>query len=128
MQRALLWLSVAMPVLFSNSVQAEDTSQTVFEVFPKRCVTLQQGQPCFVRIRFEWQSTDDMQLCVYGLENEKLKCWATANSGTFVTPQSLPGTTEYILIDSDGVELSRASVAVSWVYRKKRSKRRWRLF
>jgi len=115
-------------VFLSGVAFAEESAQTVFEVSPKRCVTLRQGQPCFVKVRIEWSSLEAVQVCVYGAANEKLKCWAAANSGSFVSPQTLPGTTEYVLVDSAGAELKRATVSVSWVYRKKRSKRRWRLF
>lgn len=99
-----------------------------FNVSPNRCVTLRQGQPCFVRIRFEWQSSEVVKACVYGVEGEKLKCWQAAKEGVALIPQTLPNTTEFILVDDDGVELTRASVSVAWVYKKKRSKRRWRLF
>lgn len=128
LKAALLWLLIIVPVFIAVPVKADDTQQTTFEVSPKRCVTLRQGQPCFVRVRLEWQSTELLQVCVYGLEDKELKCWTATASGEMVIPQTLPGTTEYKLINSAGVELSRASVSVSWVYRKKRSKRRWRLF
>lgn len=126
---ALVWFSIVVLMVMPVTAQAEGAQQQiVFEVSPMRCVTLRQGQPCFVRVRFEWQSTEILQLCVYGLENEELNCWDASSGGTFAIPQTLPKTTDYILIDSEGVELSRATVSVSWVYRKKRSKRRWRLF
>ena len=122
------WLLVVVLCLTAAPLHADETPQTQFEVTPKRCVTLRQGQPCFVKLRFEWESMEAMQLCVYGVENKRLKCWTTATAGSIVMPQTLPGTTDYVLVDSAGVELNRATVSVSWVYRKKRSKRRWRLF
>jgi len=124
----LVWLSIACFSCIVAAAHADEIRETVFDVSPQRCVTLRQGQPCFVRVHFEWQSTEILDLCVYGLTNEKLKCWTSSSGGSTVLPQTLPGTTEYILINSEGVELNRATVAVSWVYRKKRSKRRWRLF
>lgn len=101
---------------------------TLFEVTPKRCVTLRQGQPCFVKLRFEWSSDETVKVCLYGAEDKELQCWSSTNSGSIVLPQTLPSTTEFKLIANDGVELQRATVAVSWVYKTKRSKRRWRLF
>ncbi len=107
---------------------ANQQSDIAFDVTPKRCVTLRQGQPCFVRVRFEWQSAEAVQVCVYGVESEKLMCWNGVSTGRITLAQTLPGTTDFVLADKEGNELKRASVDVSWVYRKKRSKRRWRLF
>jgi len=132
------WIARVMAVsllLFSSFVYAQESQQTKdntqeidFEVSPNRCVTLRQGQPCFVRIRFNWRSNKALSACLNNLEGEKITCWKSSESGSIVLTQSLPNTTEYILVDANGLELNRASVAVSWVYRKKRSKRRWRLF
>ena len=124
----LVWIAIVGGSVISLGVHAQESAKAVFEVTPKRCVTLRQGQPCYVKVRFEWKSTETLQVCVYGVKNEKITCWDAASSGSVVMPQTLPGTTEYVLVDSAGTELSRASVSVSWVYRKKRSKRRWRLF
>lgn len=109
-----------------STVKSEQT--TLFDVTPKRCVTLRQGQPCFVKIRFEWSSNEIIKACLYGVEDLELQCWASSTSGSIVLPQSLPSTTEFKLVKDDGVEVQRATVSVSWVYKKKRSKRRWRLF
>ncbi len=98
------------------------------KVSPNRCVTLRQGQPCFVRVRFNWQSSEVVKACLYGVEGKELKCWQASSEGNAYIAQTLPNTTEYVLINDEGVELSRASVSVAWVYKKKRSKRRWRLF
>lgn len=136
----VIWGNTEKSAESSNSADAADRSdtkksadsinatQTKFTVSPNRCVTLRQGQPCFVKLRFEWQSTEIVQVCVYGMNNEKLKCWSDTSTGTVLMPQTLPGTTEYVLKDDTGTELNKSSVSVSWVYRKKRSKRRWRLF
>jgi len=124
----LLWSLIVLSIAGFNSALAQEADTVEFKVTPKQCVTLRQGQPCFVKLRFAWQSNEDLKACVYGIENEELKCWSAASSGSIVMSQTLPGTTEYILIDSEGIELNRATVSVSWVYRRKRSKRRWRLF
>lgn len=123
---ALLFSSFAFA---NDSEQPEKSEQEIeFEVSPKTCVTLRQGQPCFVRVRFNWRSNKALAACLYNLEGTKITCWKSSETGSVVLSQSLPNTTEYILVNDDGEELTRASVAVSWVYRKKRSRRRWRLF
>jgi len=121
---ALLVLLFTAPISASGSEQ----SGVAFSISPKRCVTLRQGQPCFVRIRIEWQSSKIIEACVYGVEGKEVICWQPANQGKSVIAQTLPGTTEFVLVDDEGIELSRTEVSVSWVYKKKRSNRRWRLF
>ncbi len=114
--------------LYKVDTDKEDTKNIDFKVSPNRCVTLRQGQPCYVRVRFNWRSNKALAVCLYNLEGTKITCWKSSETGSIVLSQTLPKTTEYILVDTDGVELNRASVAVSWVYQKKRSRRRWRLF
>lgn len=107
---------------------AENDEKVNFEVSPTRCVTLRQGQPCYVRLKFKWSADEDLEACLYNLDGSKLKCWTSTTKGTISLSESLTNTTEFILADAQGVELNRATVSISWVYRKKRSKRRWRLF
>ena len=111
-----------------SQLYKQGTKALDFEVSPNRCVTLREGQPCFVRLRFNWRSNKALAVCLYNLDGAKITCWKSSETGSIVLAQTLPNTTEYILVDADGVELNRTSVAVSWVYRTKRSKRRWRLF
>lgn len=121
---ALLVGLMALP-----GVAYSDTASGVsFSISPKRCVTLRQGQPCFVRIRIEWQSSEMVKACVYADNGKQLTCWKAANGGRSVIAQTLAGTTAYVLADANGTELGRREVTVSWVYKKKRSNRRWRLF
>lgn len=115
-------------LLLTPKLSAENLDVTALDVTPQRCVTLRQGQPCFVRLRFEWASVEALEACLIDSEGTEIKCWVSANEGFVMLPQNLLNTTEYVLINSNGEELERASVVVSWVYRKKRSKRRWRLF
>jgi len=122
--RALL----AVLLLLPTTILADNASEVEFDVSPKRCVTLRQGQPCFVRLKFQWSAQETRQVCLYNLKGSKLKCWESVNRGSISLSQSLSNNTEYVLANADGLELQRTEVAVSWVYRKKRSKRRWRLF
>ncbi len=125
-----LFFSVFAIALFfvAPAAFADDVIKTKFEVTPNRCVTLRQGQPCFVRVNFQWSASEALQACLINVDGTQLKCWQLADKGDLVIPQNLPNTTEYVLVDNDGIEIGRASIVVSWVYRKKRSKRRWRLF
>jgi len=125
----LAWLLTPASIYAQQSQLNKDDAQAIkLEVSPNRCVTLRQGQPCYVRVRFNWRSDKALTACLHSLEGEKITCWQSTETGSIVLPQTLPNTTEYLLIDANGVELNRTSIAVSWVYRKKRSKRRWRLF
>ena len=126
--RLLFAVVLCLMLLNSSNIFAQQASELAFDVTPKRCVTLRQGQPCFAVIRFNWQSNDNKNVCLVEVGGPSIKCWDTVDKGAHLLSQNLSSTTEYILIDEDGVELQRAKIVVSWVYRTKRSRRRWRLF
>jgi len=136
-RKAMARLLVVVTLFIASLALAQDTESTEaqrsakqadFEISPNQCVTLRQGQPCFVRIRFNWVAPEPLQACLRNIDGENLACWQTAMQGAIVLPQTLPNSTEYSIVDADGLVISSATVSVSWVYRKKRSKRRWRLF
>lgn len=126
-----LVIAISIPLITysqDTQTQTEQNQNVDLDVSPNHCVTLRQGQPCYVRVRFSWSANEALAVCLYNLEGAKIACWNASETGSIVLGQTLPNTTEYILVDTKGVELNRTSVSVSWVYRKKRSKRRWRLF
>lgn len=127
-QGCIAALLVSSSILFAPKLLAQELERTVLDVTPQRCVTLRQGQPCFVRLRFEWTSVEALEACLIDSEGTEIKCWVSASQGSVMLPRNLLNTTEYVLINSNGEELKRATVVVSWVYRNKRSRRRWRLF
>jgi len=122
------WFVIVSLLFLPNALYAENATEVSFTASPKRCVTLREGQPCYARIRFEWRANEVVNLCVYAINGEQLSCWNPASRGRIVVPQTLVGSTVYVLMNDKGVEVSRAKVSVSWVYKKKRSNRRWRLF
>ena len=77
-----------------------DTQDIDFEVSPNRCVTLRQGQPCYARVRFNWRSKKALAACIYILDGAKITCWKSSDTGSIVLTQTLPNTTEYILVDA----------------------------
>ena len=128
MHRCVALILIAASVFIPLVGHADNTGNVVFTVSAKRCVTLRQGQPCFARVLFEWQSSEAREACVFGMQGKKISCWKSARNGKLVMSQTLSGTTEYLLLDPEGKGLARTQISVSWVYKKKRSNRRSRLF
>jgi hypothetical protein len=100
----------------------------MLSVRPQRCVTLREGQPCFVRLKLAWSSSESQDLCVYGQGEKPLACWLGSRGEELILEQSLLESTRYSLRDATGEELVSTEVTVAWVYKTRRSRRRWRLF
>ncbi len=118
-----LLVSIFILFLLSEPVLANDD----YTIGPSRCVSLREGQPCFVKLRVTWKKESISHVCLYKEKDELLACWE-GELGNAILPQSITSDTRYILKNKLGDELSSVEVKVSWVYRKKRSRRRWRLF
>ncbi len=110
------------------TAQQENLESAELKVSPQRCVTLREGQRCYVKLRFEWLAPSVEKACVYRAESTLLQCWTEDALSPFVIPLTLSEDTDFLLLTPDGTLLGTVQVTVSWVYRKKRSRRRWRLF
>ena len=65
---------------------------------------------------------------MYGQAEKPLACWLGSRGEELILEQSLIESTHYSLRDATGEELVSAEVTVAWVYKTRRSRRRWRLF
>jgi len=115
-------------VFFASLSTQSFAADKLFSVSPERCVTLRAGQPCFARLYFEWKAIEPQKVCIQGLGNEPLTCFTALRTGNVTLPLNLPETTQFFLINEEGYVLGEAQVSVSWVYKKKSVRRRWRLF
>lgn len=120
-----LLLCAALVALPSH---AADEGAIKFVLKPQRCVTLREGQPCFVKLKVTWVSELPVSVCVYDEGETPLVCWVDVAEGSFFGKQYLYETTRYTLRDTGGVELGESTVTVAWVYKSRRARKRWRLF
>lgn len=116
-------------ISFSGAqAQSDDEQDLAFVVKPQRCVTLREGQPCYVKLSLSWNSVRPMSLCVFGTGEKPLNCWTNVSEGEFFATRYLVETTRYTLKDEEGVEWGESTVVVAWVYKSRRTRKRWRLF
>ncbi len=100
-------------------------------VKPNRCITLHQGQLCYQKLNFQWQTAGTTQYCLYRADLDgPLLCWEGDDMQQFrYTFESPQGTDFYLVNEDSGEELARITIAVAWVYKSgKKVSTGWRLF
>jgi hypothetical protein len=117
-------------LILPPQIQAGDGDNTL-KIVPDRCISLHQGQVCYQFTTLSWQMPVISDYCLFqeGIE-EPLKCWDTADNGTFKIDfqSSTPVSYQLQEVSSHSVVAS-STVTVAWVYKsKKRQRRSWRLF
>ncbi|MCE2594471.1 DUF3019 domain-containing protein [Motilimonas cestriensis] len=116
-----------MPSLaYSKTLPSTD----YISVKPEKCVALREGRQCLADVAFDWQTAVVGDYCL--VEKEALtvvRCWQGTSSGRYRLAFSKQQTTQFLLVvkDTNRVVLE-TEVEVSWVYKTKHKKRRWRLF
>ena len=123
----LYCLNLVVAPAFANE-ESDDDAALSFLFKPERCVTLREGQPCYVKLKVSWTSRQPISVCIFDEGEVPLACWAEVVQGEYFGSQYLYETTRYTLRDSAGVELDESTVTVAWVYKSRRARKRWRLF
>jgi len=117
--------------LLLTSVQAEQLiEKEMFTAQPEKCVALRQGKVCVADVKFNWQAPKMGDYClVEKVEQTVLHCWQNRRSGTYKFVFSSQQSLQFLLVDQGTNRvLLESKVEVSWVYKTKQKKRRWRLF
>jgi hypothetical protein len=126
---SLLLVTVAALSAACNTRAAEQVA--AFTVQPERCIALNQGQMCYQKLVFQWQTSAGSRYCLHeDTVATPLLCWNGAERSSheieFASDRNLiyrirqEGQTEF---------LASVEVEVAWVYRSTRkSFSRWRLF
>lgn len=127
---------VANAVITSNAFGAQevhrDSAATLqLTSSPARCVALRQGQICYQKVEFTWQSTRSGDFCIIDAsQNTPLQCWVQSISGQFNYDFQSSHSRNYVIREKNtDIDLAQHSISVAWVYRSsKRPKASWRLF
>jgi hypothetical protein len=107
------------------SNQSKDNQLTLH---PKKCVSLRQGQTCYVDIELQWSVKVNGNYCLYASNiEEPLQCWTQAQEGRFATEFSSDENT-YFYLKHEQKTLAEVELKMSWVYKRKRSSVSWRVF
>ena len=129
-------LFIVILLLFSTQVYSNETSSLAkLTLKPSQCVSLVQGQQCFVTVNISWQVTNAGKYCLYSsLQNNKLNCWTMKESGNFKQKLVIEQDVIFTLKSmGDGINndklVASALLELAWVHKKSRlSHSAWRIF
>ncbi|MFT6270474.1 MAG: hypothetical protein ACJAVV_003313 [Alphaproteobacteria bacterium] len=121
--------------LFGKQASADESDYSL-NVKPQECVSLYQGQSCYLTLNFVFSAPFAGNYCLYIKGNiEPLQCVSGERQGTFSLEFDTDKNVSFELRNSDEVGdtknkvLAQAKLTLSWVYKVPNKKRlAWRLF
>ncbi len=122
-----------MLLFFAIQIHAESTEPmaTAFSVKPKRCVALHQGQTCYQKLSFKFDTPYQDNICLFrSTMVDPLICWRGNDLTKYI--YEFRGTQSenfYIANRLTNDILAMQEIRVAWVYKsKKKVPSGWRLF
>lgn len=125
-----LFLPLLCVALVAFPLKAANRGDAYFELKPNSCVTISKGKDCYGDLVLSWALQSPRNVCLYLEQRERpIFCWSKRLAGDYSGPFVLSKSSQYSLVDVESKEvLFTDSVAVTWVYKESRKRRRWRLF
>lgn len=119
-----------LSVLVTCPVKAANEDHVHFELKPNSCIAMSKGKDCYGDLVFTWTLQSPRNVCLYQEQIERpIFCWSKRLTGNYSGPFVLSESSKYSLVDVQSKEvLFTDSIAVTWVYKESRKRRRWRLF
>ncbi len=110
--------------------QPSEGGDVQFNIKPKRCIALHQGQTCYQKINISWKSNTERELCLRLNQNgPALHCWEKNKKGKYKYDLQSKADQIFYLFDKNNIAVASTKIKVAWVYAKKQQKRSsWRLF
>ena len=101
-----------------------------FDVSPRKCVTLKQGNQCYQDIDVNWQAREKGDYClIVSTQDTPLKCWIDQDAADFEFEFVGKQTALLSLVESkSGKLLQQTDIEVKWVYRNRSRNLSWRVF
>ena len=100
------------------------------DLMPNKCVALRKGRKCFARINVSWRAHVSGNYCLRRQADKLvISCWKNQIEGDFlyIFRAQNKEILELVFENSDNVIIT-APIKVSWVYKSKKRKGRWRVF
>ena len=131
------WLLSALTIMsfvpfwaYADVALSDVNAANMLMAKPEKCVALREGRQCLAEVAFRWKTQGKGNYCL--LEQSELAvlhCWDQASSGQHTLAFSKQKTTRFVLVVKGTTQaVATTDVEVSWVYKTKHKKRRWRLF
>jgi len=119
-------------MLFTTNIYAEQNDVVLtLEVDPEQCVSIVQGDDCYVDVKVTWQSKQALDYCLFtSQQSESLQCWNNQTQGQlskeFVSNENI---TFYLKRHPSKKIVAEEVLEMAWVYKKNgRSHASWRMF
>lgn len=121
----------ALSNVFIVSQAKQSKELTELKIKPTKCVSLQQGQTCFVNVVITWRANETGDYCVSSSQqNAPLQCWSSSQQGTLSNEVKMVKDVVYTLTNKEGNKVLVSTVLpLAWVYKKEKfSHSSWRIF
>ncbi len=119
-----------LPIYLAISNGLAQAADLHFDVSPRKCVTLKQGNQCYQDIEVNWQIKDKGNYCLTLSSQEKpLQCWTNQASAKYEFEFIGKQTALLSLVEAQsGKLLQQTDIEVKWVYRNRSRNLSWRVF
>jgi len=122
---------LALSGVFSVSQAEQSQEFAELEIKPTKCVSLKQGQICYVDLEITWRTRETGDYCVSSSQqNSPLQCWSSTQQGALSKRVKMAKDIVYTLTNKEGDKvLVSAVLPLAWVYEKQKfSHSSWRIF
>ncbi len=122
---------IALVVFFTSFLMHKSSlaDETLLTVKPEKCVALRKGQVCYQRLRLQFKTPLNGDYCLLASDQATpLRCWRAVSQGRHDYQLASDSAIEFTLTNSDNEPLTKAQVTIAWVYKKSRTRSKWRLF
>jgi hypothetical protein len=119
-------------LLMSISASADEvTTLPKLAIKPTQCVSMRQGQDCFVNVDVSWQVVKKGDYCLYSTKaSTPLKCWSNSHIGNFQADIFVTQNVTFTLkSQTNNVSIISSVLELAWVHTTQRlSHSSWRVF
>ncbi len=119
-------------LLISISASADEvTTLPKLAIKPTQCVSMRQGQDCFVNVDVSWQVVQKGDYCLYSTQaSTPLKCWSNSHIGNFQADIFVTQNVTFTLkSQNNNVSIISSVLELAWVHTTQRlSHSSWRVF
>ena len=112
--------------LIHPGVRANEVELTVT---PDKCVALRKGLTCYQTLRIEFSASNIGDYCLkIAGQATMLQCWSDTISAEHRYELAASRATSFEVVDAKQSVVASVGVTIAWVYKRSRSRSRWRLF
>lgn len=125
----LIWLTGTLLFwMLSLSIKAQEGNGYQLQLSPEKCVSLRQGQTCYLDIELNWSAKVAGRYCIFASTlQQPLRCWDASQKGQLITEFASNENTWFYL-KKEQETLAQVELKMAWVYKRKRSPSSWRVF